>query len=86
MRSIKVKLSALFWDFTQCRLVVSFPVDPIFKRKTFFLDRLGTDRLSRNVGNKLPIYAAQNPKRVQISFTTRRMSEIHANLTILDLT
>jgi len=26
----------------------------------------GMDRLSRNVGNKLPIYAAQNPRTAQI--------------------
>jgi hypothetical protein len=34
------------------------------------------DRVSRNVGNKLVIYAAQNPKRAQISFTLRRKPEI----------
>ena len=35
-----------------------------------------TDRLSRNVGKKLPFYAAYNPKRAQISFTPRRKPEI----------
>lgn len=32
--------------------------------------------MSRNVGGKLPIYAAYNPRRVNISFTKRRTSDI----------
>jgi hypothetical protein len=36
----------------------------------------GTDKLSRNVGNKIPFHAAQNPKRAQISFTLRQKPEI----------
>ena len=35
------------------------------------LPSFGTDRLSRNVGNKLPLYGAQNPKRTHILFTPR---------------
>jgi len=46
----------------------------------FFLHCLtlesGAKRLSRNVSTKLPFYAAQNPKRVQISFTPRSSPEI----------
>jgi len=30
------------------------------------------DGLSRNVGKKVPLYAANNPTRAQISFTPRR--------------
>ena len=32
--------------------------------------------MSRNVGKKLTFYAALNPKRVQISFTPQRKTEI----------
>jgi len=35
----------------------------------------GTDRSSRNIGNKIPFYAAWNPKRTEISFTQRRKAE-----------
>jgi hypothetical protein len=35
-----------------------------------------TDRLSRNFGNKLPLYAVQHPRRAQISFTRRWKPEI----------
>jgi hypothetical protein len=62
--------SALFWDFTQSRMVVCYrsldvsaqPVFPIFKGQAVFLDFLtfedGADKLSRNVGKKLAFYAA----------------------------
>jgi hypothetical protein len=33
------------------------------------LPSFGTDRLSRNVGNKLPFYGAKNPKRTYIFYT-----------------
>jgi hypothetical protein len=40
-------------------------------KEELFLDCLtledGTNSLSRNVGKKLPFYAAQNPRRAQIS-------------------
>jgi len=42
--------SALFWDFSD---VSGQPIG-------------WADRLSRNVGNRLQFYAAQNPKRVQV--------------------
>jgi hypothetical protein len=35
----------------------------------------GADRLSQNVGKKLPLYAAWNPQRVQISFTMQYKPE-----------
>jgi len=46
-------ISALFWDFTQCR-------------KRQILDD-GTDRLSRNVCTELTFYAVQNPRRTEFS-------------------
>jgi hypothetical protein len=36
----------------------------------------GTGRLSRNVGNKLPLLAAQQPRRAQLSSTSRRKPDI----------
>jgi hypothetical protein len=46
----------------------------------FFSDCLaledGTDRLTRNVGNELPIYIAGNPRRWQISYAPRWKPEI----------
>jgi len=35
-----------------------------------------TDRLSRDFCTKLPFYAAQNPKRAQISYIPRRGPKI----------
>ena len=46
-------ISALVWDFTHCR-------------NRNILDD-GADRLSRNVYTELPFYAAQNPRRTEIS-------------------
>ena len=49
-------------------------------RSSLFLDCLtpddGTDRLSRNVANQIPIYAASHPRRVKILFTPRPKPEI----------
>jgi hypothetical protein len=46
-------------------------VNDIFVLLEFLLDSLtlegGIDRLSRNVGHKLPIYASQNPRTAYIS-------------------
>jgi hypothetical protein len=36
----------------------------------------GTDSLSQNISNKLPIYATKNPRRAQISFTSQKKLEI----------
>jgi hypothetical protein len=33
--------------------------------------------MSRNVGQKAPLYVAQNPKRVKISITPRKKPEIN---------
>jgi hypothetical protein len=57
--------SALFWDFTQCRMVTAVPVHPIGPVCLTLED--WSDTLSRNVGNKLTFYPAQNLKRAQIS-------------------
>ena len=38
--------------------------------------------MSQNVDNKLPFYAVQNPKRVQISFTQRQKPEIRHRTTV----
>jgi len=50
------------------------------RRKAFSFDSLTledeTDRLSRNVGKELSLYAAQFPRRAQISCTSRQKSEI----------
>jgi hypothetical protein len=55
--------SAVFWDFTQRRIVIS-------------QRRFGTDYRSRNVGTKLSFYAACNLRREHISLTLQRRSEI----------
>jgi hypothetical protein len=68
---------ALFWDFTQRKMVVFFtdvsvqPICPIFEWQAVqdldcFILEYWNDRLFRNVGKKLPIYAVQNPKRAQM--------------------
>jgi hypothetical protein len=49
-----ITISALFWDFTQRRMVVPYQ----HFRTTYQSHLQGTDRLSRNIGNYLPIYAA----------------------------
>jgi hypothetical protein len=48
--------SALFWNITQRRVVILYR-------------RFGTDRLSRNIGTELPLFAASYPRRAQISTT-----------------
>jgi len=49
-----------------------------------FLDFLalkkGTDRLSRNVGTELSLYAMQNPRRAQILFTLQWKPEIKLDM------
>jgi len=59
--------SALFRDFTQGRMVGFLGLE----------DEI--DSLYRNVDNKLPFYAARNPKRAQISFIPRQKPEITQN-------
>jgi hypothetical protein len=48
--------SALFWDITQCIVVIHSgqPIGPIFKGQEV---QEGTDWLPRNVGKELPLYA-----------------------------
>jgi len=59
---------ALFWDFTQPIMVVSYRCFGTTYRfhiqGTTIED--GTDKLSRNVGKKLTFFVAQNPTRAQI--------------------
>jgi len=43
----------------------------------------GIDRLCRNVGKKLPFFAAYNSTRAQISFTQRQKPEITQSSTDL---
>jgi nitrous oxidase accessory protein NosD len=66
--------SWLFWNCTQ-------------SKKIFFLDWLtledGTDKLSRNVGNKLPMYTAYSLRRAQISFNPWRKPETTQRLSAL---
>ena len=61
--------SAFFCDLTQRRLVILCWCFRTASRSIFCLDYLtpkdGTNRLSQNVGNKLPIYTEQDPRRVQ---------------------
>jgi len=59
--------SSLFWGFTHRRLVVG--------PDCLTLED-GTDILSRNVGIQLPICAASNPTRKNISFTLRPRPEL----------
>ena len=49
--------SALFWDITQCIVVIHSgqSIGPIFKGQEV---QEGTNWLSRNVGKELPLYAA----------------------------
>ena len=47
-------------------------IDLIFKGQL----KMGPDRLSQNVGQKLPFYAEYNPKRAHISYTPQRRPEI----------
>ena len=83
--------SALFWDFTQCTMVVSYwrfgtsyrlllwgPSSPFFSNCMALED--GTDRLPRNVDKKLPFYVTWNNKRAPISFTPRQKPEMTKTL------
>jgi hypothetical protein len=49
-------------------------------QEEFFLDCLtlenGADKLSRNVGNQLPTYVVQHPRRAETSTLLQRKSEI----------
>ena len=60
--------------FTRCRMEVSYRCFGIAYRFHLRGSRCltlesGTDRLSRNMGTKLPLYFAENPLRAQISRT-----------------
>ena len=46
------------------------------EHKQYFSNEDGTDGLSRNVGKKISLYAANNPTSAQISFTPLRKPEI----------
>jgi len=52
---------------------LSVPYPRVKKSKTL---EDGTDRLSRNVGKKLSLYAAQYPRGAQTSSTSRKKHEI----------
>jgi hypothetical protein len=85
--NVKRDLHALFRDFTQRRLVVccrrfGTTYRSRLQESSFILED-GTDRLSRNVGNKLPIYAVQSPRRAQVSCTLRRKPEIKVKRLVL---
>jgi len=72
--------SALFWGFTQRRMVITLPTFrdnlPVPSSSLDCLDlEDGTDRFSRKVGNKLPSYSAQNPRRAQISLIVWRKTD-----------
>lgn len=54
--------SAVLWDFMQHKIVVYW----LRFGRTYRSLEDGTDTLSRDVGKKLPFYAALNPKRAQI--------------------
>jgi hypothetical protein len=45
-------------------------------QRTSWPSKTGPDRLYRNVGTELQLYAAQNHRKVQKSFTWRQMPEI----------
>jgi len=49
---------------------------PTFPFLEFLTLEDGADRLSRNVGKELPLYAAQHPRTAQIPSTLRRKPEI----------
>jgi hypothetical protein len=62
------------------------PISSIFKdqeEKRIFLDFLtlenGTDKMSQNVSTELPLYAAQNSRRSQVSFTSQQKPEMTQN-------
>jgi hypothetical protein len=66
--TLDLKRTALFW-------VVMQRVAAIYRR--FGTTRkMRPDRLSRNVGKKLPLLAAQQPRRAQFSSISRQKPEI----------
>ena len=66
--TLDLKRTALYWVVTQ-RVVA------IYRRFGTAL-KMRHDGLSRNVGNKLPLLAAQQPRRAQLSSISRRKPEI----------
>ena len=71
-------ISLPFWVVTHRTLLVAEipgqPVGPIFNRQEVQENR--TEKLSRNVGKQLQIYAAWQPKRAKILFKQRRKPKI----------
>jgi hypothetical protein len=73
-------------DCIKCEVVITYflfdkqPVDPILKGQLSSSRDLtledGTNRLSRNNGNKLPLYTVENPRIREISFTLQQLPEI----------
>jgi len=61
---------AFLCDLRQHRLVILYWCFRTAYRSIFCMDyptiKDGTNRLSENIGNKLPIYIAQDPRRAQI--------------------
>jgi hypothetical protein len=76
----------LFCDFSQRRFVVFYRHFGTNILKGQAVQEDGTDRLSRNVGNELPIYAAINPILENMSFTPRRKPKITHDLKMVTLT
>jgi len=66
--TLDLKRTALYWVVTQ-RVVA------IYRRFGTAL-KMRHDGLPRNVGNKLPLLAAQQPRRAQLSSISRRKPEI----------
>jgi len=64
------------------------PSAPILKGKEiqedldFLTIEDGTDRLYRNIGKELPLYAASYSRRAHISSTSQRKPEIMQNMTL----
>jgi len=72
--------SSLFWDVIQRRPTFR---DNLLVQSSRVNSQDGRDRLPRTVGNLLPIYAAQQPRREKNSFTPRwkpesRISYLHS--------
>ena len=83
--TVRKRLQICFWNVTQRRLVVSYrhfgttywpPSATVKQSKKCLTLEDGTDTLSRNVDNKVPICAALHPWRVKISFTPLRKPEV----------
>jgi hypothetical protein len=77
--------SALVWDFTQGRVVVSCRhfetncLSHLQGSNSPFTPEDATGSLYRNVVNKLPLWAAQNPNRAQILLTPRWKPQSHTH-------